>query len=370
MREYSIYFVLVLILCGFQIGNAQEEVLTNKKAQNFEEDKRVVVLEEREMLKIKIQKINADLKNKLIDQITADSLKKSAAQFHALNIENRLAIIDNEMEFSIRNEGVDTTNIILKRRRFEWGLGQKNEFGERIFGVSFKGKEDKEPVYDKRTSSDLVFALGVNSAVGGNTKFYQIIYFPGHFYEIGWAWRYRLKKENNDLRLNYGISYQRNILGFGAPSLFEADFENQGFVVDGVVIADSRDDYTISDKKLATGNIVFPVHLEMGPSKERRTESSLRYSLRGKFRFGLGGYLGLGLGLAQTIEYTGIGEYSVGVKSTAKRGGLEKNNFVYGLSCYAGIGGILLYTKLDLNTLYESERKVYRNFSLGLRFDL
>ena len=113
-------------------------------------------------------------------------------------------------------------------------------------------------------------------------------------------------------------------------------------------------------------NLVFPVHFEFGPSKLRKTETTIRYSVRNQFRMGLGGFGGFNLGTRQKLKYNNNGE---NVKDKLKRG-YNTTNFVYGLSGYAGFDGVLVYVKYDLNPIFKDAAVEQHNISLGLRFDL
>ncbi|XHP72719.1 hypothetical protein KCTC52924_00453 [Arenibacter antarcticus] len=113
-------------------------------------------------------------------------------------------------------------------------------------------------------------------------------------------------------------------------------------------------------------NLVFPVHLEFGPSKVHRTEKSIRYTNHHQFRFGLGSYAGFNIGTKQKLKYKRDGDR---VKDKIKRD-YNTNNFVYGLSAYTGVGGALLYVKYDLNSIFNNADVEQRNISVGLRFEL
>ncbi|NRA92544.1 MAG: hypothetical protein HRU26_07640, partial [Psychroserpens sp.] len=65
------------------------------KLERLEELKKTIENEEREFLKREVEAINEQLEKGLITQEEADKRKKEAAEKRALNIENRLAIIDN-----------------------------------------------------------------------------------------------------------------------------------------------------------------------------------------------------------------------------------------------------------------------------------
>ena len=72
------------------------------------------------------------------------------------------------------------------------------------------------------------------------------------------------------------------------------------------------------------------------------------------------------MGTRQKLKYDRNGD---NVKDELKRG-YNTNDLVYGLSAYAGVDGVLLYVKYDLNPIFKNAAVGQRNVSLGLRFDL
>ncbi len=69
--------------------------------------KKLVNLEEKEQLKAEVEAINLRLENGEISTEEAENLKKEYAEKRALNIENKMAIIDNKIELLKRNEEGD-----------------------------------------------------------------------------------------------------------------------------------------------------------------------------------------------------------------------------------------------------------------------
>lgn len=113
-------------------------------------------------------------------------------------------------------------------------------------------------------------------------------------------------------------------------------------------------------------NLVFPVHLEIGPSSLKEYDDHFRYSLHNKFRLGFGGYAGFNMGSRQKLKYVLDGNR---VKEKLKSG-YNTSELIYGISGYLGVEGVLLYAKYDLNPIYQNTAEDQRNISLGLRFDL
>lgn len=357
MRTITLYLLVLLALFITKTTLAQED--NSKQINQLEQQKEKITLQEKEALKFEVEEINKRLEKGNISESEANSLKTAAAEKRALNIENRIAILDNQIALLQRNEG--KTLILMEMDTLD---NDRVRLGIDIDGkpvVSFNSKRWKREIkYDRRTYSDFVIAVGLNNAIIDGQSLEDSPYKIGgsRFFEMGWQWRTRVFENSNFLRLNYGFSFQFNGL---KPK------DNQYFVaIDNGQTELQEFDLDLRKSKLRMDNLVFPLHLEFGPSKLRKTEDTMRYSLNNQFRLGLGGYGGFNLGTRQKLKYDRNGE---SVKDKLKRG-YNTSNFVYGLSAYAGFDGVLLYIKYDLNPIFKDALIEQRNVSLGLRFDL
>jgi len=357
MRTITIY---VLALATFFVVHntiAQEDYKQIVTGLQLQKDK--IIEQEKEALKFEVEEINKRLSNSQITPEEADNLKKRAAEKRALNIADRTAIIENRIALLERNEGVlmpDIKTDSSRANQIRIGIDIDGKPAEEfIFD-----KKNRELKYDRRTQSDFVFAVGLNNAIIDGQSLEDTPYKAGgsRFFEMGWQWRTRVFENTNFLRFNYGFSFQFNGL---KPK------DNQYFVTDAAGQTVLEDFSLPLDKsKLRMDNLVFPLHLEFGPSKVKKTENTIRYSLRNQFRVGIGGYGGFNLGTRQKLKYEREGE---NVKDKLKRG-YNTSDFIYGLSAYAGFDGVLLYVKYDLNPIFKDATVEQRNVSLGLRFDL
>lgn len=360
MRTIIMYAVVLFTL--FIVENAVAQESGKTKIENLEAQKTKITQQEKLALKEEVEAITKRLENGEITLDEANALKMQAAEKRALNIENRIAIIDNRIALLDRNgaENVEIDSLNFGTS-LEIGYGEKSEDGERIFGISIKERPNrKKIVYDRRTYSDLVVAIGLNNAIVDGQSFDDTPYKIGgsRFFEMGWQWRTRVFKNTNFLRFNYGFSFQFNGL---KPK------DNQYFVsLENGQSELQEFDYDLDKSKLRIDNLVFPMHFEFGPSKLTTTDKTMRYSLHNKFRVGVGGYAGFNLGTRQKLKYSIDGEK---VKDKLKRN-YNTNDLVYGLSAYAGVEGVLLYVKYDLNPIFKDVTIEQRNISLGLRFDL
>ena len=352
MRTITFYVALFIISLIAQSVQAQEPY--KDKIEILKEQKNHIISQEKEALKVEVEEINKRLEDKQIRAEEAKALKEAAAKKRALNIENRIAIIDNEIALLERNDGEVlglNKKISIHDDRVEINLD--------ICDEPWTILKKKEPKYDRRTYSDLVIAVGFNNALIDGQSLEDSPYKVGgsRFFEIGGAWRTRVFKNSNFMRFHYGFSFQFNGL---KPK------DNQYFVVNGSQTELQEFEYDLDKSKLRMDNLVFPIYVEFGPSKVKKTEKSIRYSLDKQFRIGVGAYGGFNLGTRQKLKYDRAGE---NVKDKLKRG-YNTTDFIYGLSAYAGVGGTQLYLKYDLNPIFTDAAVEQHNISLGLRFDL
>lgn len=355
MRTITLYVLILLVSFFTQQLEAQEKNYEKKiiLLENLKDD---IVEKEKSALKKEIERINDQLQEGDISSDRAQELKEDAAKKHALNIENSMAIIDNKISLMRRNEG--ETFILSESEAYDDGMFNIDINGERV--LSFNSNDfDKDIKYDRRTYTDPVIAFGINNAIIDGQSLEDSPYKVGgsRFIELGWAWRTRVFKNSNALRLNYGVSFQFNGL---------KPIDNQYFVVEDGQTVLQEFDFDLKKSKFRMDNLVFPVHFEFGPSKFSETDKRIRYSIRKQFRFGIGGYGGFNLGTRQKLKYNREGR---NVKDKLK-GGYNTSSFVYGLSAYAGFDGVQLYAKYDLNPIFKDAAIEQRNISLGVRFDL
>lgn len=361
MRIIAIYLVVFIVSFAIQDVSAQENKDYQQKVEQLKKRKERISEQEKEALKIEVEEINKRYGKNQISYEESKVLKESAAKKRALNIENRITIIENEILLLERNNGevmnveaMDSTgisaleiNVDIKRADGSSMLWEKNR------------RMRKELKYDRRTYSDFVLAIGLNNALIDGQSLNDTPYkiWGSRVFEMGWSWRTRVFENTNFVRLNYGFSFQFNGL---KPK------DNQYFVVENDQVELQEFEYDLKKSKLRMDNLIFPVHLEFGPSKLHKTDKSIRYSLTNQFRLGIGAYGGFNMGTRQKLKYDRNGE---NVKDKNKRG-YNTNDLVYGLSAYIGFDGVLLYAKYNLNPIFKDAAIEQHNIALGLRFDL
>ena len=256
MQNFTKYLVVIALVFAVQFITAQEENLNKEKIEQLKAQKEHVKNSEKEALKKEVEAINKRLDENEITLEEATRLKKDVAEKRALNIENRTAIIDNRIALLERNEYVEyDTGANLEGFILE--IGKNEDSDEYDIGSIYIGpKEKRKPrVYDRRTTSDLVFAIGFNNAIIEGESLNDSPYKMGGsgFVELGWAWKTRVFKNSNAMRIKYGLSFQWNKLDI-KDNLYFSETDN-------VV---TLEEYPLNLRKsnFRTTNLVVPIHFE------------------------------------------------------------------------------------------------------------
>jgi hypothetical protein len=359
--------LLVALILSITVLNVQAQTKEVDSIQKEKVDSKIVKLEEerakiedneKSILKLKIEKINSRLDADEITAAEAENLKKEAAKTAVLNIENRTVIIDKQIELIKRNAYDSDQYGKDEDARFTFRIGGDSSESDKFVYLGDSSK-DKPRKYDLRTSSDLVFAFGFNNTLMEGRDLEDSPYKLGGsgFIELGYAWKTRIFDNTNFWRLKYGFSFQWNKLKLKDNNYLvntngDISVQELGFDADKI--------------KFRTTNLVFPMHIEFGPSKKIEKEDYFRYSTHKKLKVGLGGYAGINIGSVQKIKYKEDGDR----KKDKQHDEFEVSDFVYGLSGYVALGEVALYVKYDLNPLFKNQTIDQNNISVGLRFDM
>ncbi|WP_031427356.1 hypothetical protein [Flavimarina sp. Hel_I_48] len=331
----------------------KDTISVQNRIKTLETEKARQIALEKQDLKEKISNVEEQLAANEINKEEAEALKMDFAKAAAKNIENRSAIIDNQIALLARNEDINVEDSSFK-------LVFNTDSG-RFFGFEFENNNDTvlKVKYDIRTTSSLLIAAGLNNAIIEGQSLEDSPYKIGgsRFFEIGWVWKTRVFEQSNWLRFNYGFSFQFNGLKME---------DNQYFVERGDQTVLETFPLDLDKSKLRFDNFVIPLHFEIGTSEKVVKEDRIRYKTDHKFKLGLGGYAGLNLKTIQKLKYEEDGNDR---KDKLKRN-YNTNNFIYGLSGYVGLDNFSVYLKYDLNTIFKDNPVDERNVSLGVRFDL
>lgn len=349
--------ILFLVLFVTTIAQSQEK--------NFEDEvKRIsakiesVTKQQKDSLKAKVKEINAKATKNKITQEEAITLKKEAAAYHASRIEQLVGVEEIKLQQLVQDK-VDGK--IASSSEDE---GETFSIGGAKFRLDFsdKGRRKRDSIRrNKRTTSQIVFAMGVNNVLVDN-KFSSLNdsdykFWQSHFYELGFTWKTRFSEEASKTYFKYGFSFLWNNL--------RAE-DNKFHEINGNQTELNVSSNSLSESRLRHVQMTFPMHLEFDFSKNKKySDGQIGDRTNKSVRFGIGGFFGFKLGTRQYLEYVN----SEGVKvEEVQKSNFNMNTVNYGLSTYFGYRCLSLYVKYDLNPLFKNTDT--RNISMGVRFDI
>ncbi|WP_298392767.1 OmpH family outer membrane protein [Flavobacterium sp.] len=351
MRNFTIY--LALLLCLFA-SKMVAQTTFESKAKAIADKIEKITKEEKETLKAEVEAVNVQLENGSITKEQADAKKQELAQARATIIENRVAVAQEELKDLVQQK-------VDGKIEEEY---QPNKFGF-VFSKSNGKNGEKYQKYrdsianrsEKRTTSQFVFALGLNNVVtDGSVENSDFRFAGSRFYEWGLSYNSRLFKNDNLLHLKYGASLMYNDL---RPT------ENRVFAVNGNQTQLQTSAINLKNSRFRNVYLVAPIHLEFDFTKKKEKDGKTYFKTHNSFRLGVGGYAGIRIKSKQKIEYE-IDDIEYDEKA---KGDFNASNFIYGLSAYIGYKETSLYIKYDLNPIFQDNVVKQNNVSLGIRFD-
>lgn len=369
-------FIFAVLATGLSMSSieAQETKNHSNKHQDstyikWEQDRKTARLSDLEEEKKRIQDVEKfKLKNTLdfiqkrldkaeITQEEAKNLKEKAAEITAANIDQKLAIVENQIKLVERKEYYTYEH--PRATALELGIGNAlDDNGSFILGLNYDNNS-KKTKYDKRTTSDVVFAGGISNTFSKNHGLSDTPYtiLKSGFAEFGVAFRTRLFKEHNFYRVAYGLSYQMNTFTISNDRYFAIDGNQTNIQPFG---------QELKHQKLRLNNLVLPIHFEFGPSQKKEFYNKVRYNTINNWKVGIGGFVGVNTGAKQFFKYTDEGRKT----ETSERRDFNQSKFIYGTSAYIGYGPIALYAKYEFQPLFKNAEVKENVMSLGLRIDL
>lgn len=363
MKNFTIYLVvLIFFFVTKVIGQETFEKRAHKIANKIE----FITEEEKQALKNEVDAVNDQLVAGTISKSDAEKKKQELAEIRAKNIETRVAVeqqelqklIQERVDGKIASDGSNAkggTVIIIGTSNDSIG---KNKTEIIIPSMKvYKGDDEKQNRQTKRTTSQFVFATGLNNMMSeGNYEDDKYNFIGSHFYEWGFTFNSRLAKEHNLLHAKYGMSLMYNNIRPRDNKSFVVNEQQTDLLINPIHLKESR---------FRNVYLVVPLHLEFDFSGVQEHDGEKYFKSHQSFRFGVGGYGGINVKSKQILKYE-----DNDLKSTEKtKGDFNVNNFIYGVSAYAGYGATSFYVKYDLNPLFENNSIDENNISLGVRFD-
>lgn len=341
MKNFTIYLViLVFLFVSKVLGQETFESRAKQIANKIEK----VTKEEKAVLKEEVEAVNIQLSEGKITKEQADKRKKELAEARAVIIEEKVTLAQNEL-----ND--------LVQQKVDGKI--KEQDSTHTYTFRWKPKKEKDSIHgEKRTTSQFVFALGLNNTIiDGELQDSNYKFTGSHFYEWGFTYNSRLLKNHNLLHAKYGLSLMYNNI---RPT------DNRSFVVNGDQTDLVTNPIDLKESRFRNVYLVLPVHLEFDFSGSKNYNGNPVFKTHKSFRFGVGGYAGVNVKSKQILKYDDD-DFKATVKT---KGDFNTNKFIYGLSAYVGYKETSLYLKYDLNPLFKDNVVSENNVSLGVRFDL
>lgn len=345
MKTITFYVAAALCLIATRLSAQETQKTFEAQVSEISDNISKITKTQKDSLKIEVDAVNARLERNEISKKAADTEKQQLADKRAAKIEQLVGAEQEKLNQVVR----DKVDGKLGKRKSQFVFSYK------------KGENDSTSVKEtsyKRTTSQFVFALGVNRLVtDGETVDNDNFKWRSDFYEWGLSFNTRLFKNNNLLHAKYGLSLQYNNLRPNNNKVFVTNDNGQTY------LQDSGRDLKLSRFRYV--NLVVPVHLEFDFTKKKVNGDKTYFPTHESFRVGLGGYAGLNVKEKQITKYNEDG-HDVKMR---ENGNFNVNDFIYGVSAYVGYGQVSLYAKYDLQPVFENNITDQNNLSLGIRFD-
>ncbi|AUC84391.1 hypothetical protein CW731_03345 [Polaribacter sp. ALD11] len=364
--------VTILLLLFVTIAvTAQEKRTFEKEVIKISEKIEMITKTQKDSLKMEVIVIDGKLKKGEITKSTAELLKKEIANYHAKQIETKVSEQEHLLQVLVQEK---TDGKILSSKESNLNDDEVNTFkvGSKTFSFTVsnndtidKSKQEKRwrrnGKSNRRTTTQFVFALGVNNVLKdhklGSLSDSEYKVWASHFYELGFTWKTRVKREASELYFKYGLSFLWNNLRLD---------DNQHHVKNGDKTELEIYTHNLIESRLRHVQMNLPLHLEWDFSKNKKYKDGFIYDRTNRsLRVGVGGFVGIKLGTRQYLEYEDTRRVEV---KEVQFNNFNMNTINYGLSAYVGYQSTSLYIKYDLNPLFKDTE--IRNISMGIRLDL
>lgn len=351
-------------------GQNNNTISFEDRAKEIANKIEMITTEEKNALKKEVEAIDSQVKEGKISVENGQQLKSKIAEERAFNIESKVTIqearlaqlvkdkVDGKISETKQDSKRGGTTIVLGGNSNDSIGKNKTEINIGSLKI-YNGDEDKFIKKSRRTTSQFVFAMGINNVIteGENLEKSDFRVLGSHFYEWGITYNSRILKNNNLLHAKYGLSLQYNNL---RPT------DNRYFVKNGDQTDLVTSTTNLDDSRFRNVYLTVPLHLEFDFTPKKIAKDGTAYfRTHETFRLGVGGYAGVRIKSKQILKYE-----ADDIKVTDKqKGDFNVSDFNYGLSAYLGYGTTSLYVKYDLNNMFKDNNIDQNNVSLGIRFD-
>ncbi|MDR6302088.1 hypothetical protein [Mesonia maritima] len=327
--------IILTLFCSVTLLAQEQKTKAQVKIEELQAQKQTITQLEKEKLKEKVASINERLENEEISEEKAAELKKAAAEQHALNIENQYDLIDLNIELIKRNQ----TDSIAKNSYIDVGA----------ILTDTKRMSAVDSIPSVLLAAPYV-GLGINSVLNQAQDVYKDIGLYGVF---GIRFTTIFSRKSPEFRLNYGLAAEFYSLSLKEDYVF-ADESNQSTVIESPI--------NLEYSRFTMSTLILPVHIEYGKAKIDYSGNRAKYDFSTDWNYGIGGFVGTKLTSSQSFKYEDEGE---DVTKSVQRP-YNTDNFLYGLSAYAGYGPFKLNVRYNLNSIFKNSNANGNVLSVGV----
>jgi hypothetical protein len=342
-----------------------------KKVEEITTGMEYLLAREKNELKILIDSLENAHNSNTISKEQLKELKQIEAEKTAKKIELGLEIYNSKLDSLIQNKVEIGSKEIT--RKLDTINGKKVYVYSKKYNTThydvpsfkiYKSDLDKIERKSKKTTSQFVFAMGLNNAIpeNGNIENSDFRVWGSHFYEWGLTYNTRIFKNHNLVHAKYGFSVMYNNL---RPT------DNQYFVKNGDQTYLATSTFNLEESRLRNVYLTAPFHLEFdfSPKKYSKDGTTSYFRTHESVRLGIGGYAGVRVKSKQLLHYEVDGDK----EKNKQKGDFNVSDFNYGLSTYIGYRATSLYLKYDLNPMFKKNSNINQvplnNVSFGIRWD-
>jgi len=342
-----------------------------KKVEEITTGMEYLLAREKNELKILIDSLENAHNSNTISKEQLKELKQIEAEKTAKKIELGLEIYNSKLDSLIQNKVEMGSKEIT--RKLDTINGKKVYVYSKKYNTThydvpsfkiYKSDLDKIERKSKKTTSQFVFAMGLNNAIpeNGNIENSDFRVWGSHFYEWGLTYNTRIFKNHNLVHAKYGFSVMYNNL---RPT------DNRYFVKNGDQTYLATSTFNLEESRLRNVYLTAPFHLEFdfSPKKYSKDGTTSYFRTHESVRLGIGGYAGVRVKSKQLLHYEVDGDK----EKNKQKGDFNVSDFNYGLSTYIGYRATSLYLKYDLNPIFKKNSNINQvplnNVSFGIRWD-
>jgi hypothetical protein len=233
-----------------------------KKVEEITTGMEYLLAREKNELKILIDSLENAHNLNTISKEQLKELKQIEAEKTAKKIELGLEIYNSKLDSLIQNKVEIGSKEIT--RKLDTINGKKVYVYSKKYNTThydvpsfkiYKSDLDKIERKSKKTTSQFVFAMGLNNAIleNGNIENSDFRVWGSHFYEWGLTYNTRIFKNHNLVHAKYGFSVMYNNL---RPT------DNQYFVKNGDQTYLATSTFNLEESRLRNVYLTAPFHLE------------------------------------------------------------------------------------------------------------